>query len=179
MKRLYWILSVVLTVSGCASTSIEGKTYRDISPSFSIDQFFDGQIKAWGIVQDRSGNLVQHFEVLIDGTFENDVLTLDETFTYGLGDGVKSRIWTIEKTPDGNLLGQAGDILGKAQGTSFGNAFNWRYQIDLPVGDSSYKVKFDDWIWAFDENTIMNRSYVKKFGITFADVTIFMQKQSD
>ncbi len=179
MKNFYWILFVALSVTGCASTSIEGKTYRDISPSFSIDQFFNGQIKAWGIAQDRSGNLVQRFKVSIDGSIENNVLTLDETFTYGVGDGVKSRIWTIDKNPDGSLEGQAGDILGKASGESFGNAFNWHYQMDLPVGNSSYKVKFDDWIWAFDENTIMNRSYITKFGITFAEVTIFMQKQPD
>lgn len=98
---------------------------------------------------------------------------------YGVGDGVKSRIWTIEKNPDGNHEGQAGVFLGKASGESFGNAFNWHYLMDLPVGKSSYKVKFDDWIWAFDENTIMNRSCITKFGITFAEVTIFMQKQPD
>jgi hypothetical protein len=49
--------------------------------------------------------------------------------------------------------------------------------MDLPVGESSYRVKFEDWMWAFDENTLMNRSYIRKFGITFAEVTLFMQRQ--
>ena len=65
---------------------------------------------------------------------------------------------------------------GKASGESFGNAFNWHYLTDFPVGKSSYKVKFDYWIWAFDENTIMKRSCITKFGITFAEVTILYAK---
>jgi hypothetical protein len=49
--------------------------------------------------------------------------------------------------------------------------------MDLPVDDTTYRVQFDDWIWAFDDKTIVNCSYIKKFGITMAEVTIFMQKQ--
>jgi hypothetical protein len=49
--------------------------------------------------------------------------------------------------------------------------------MDLEVDGTSYRVNFDDWFWAFDENTMMNRSYIKKFGIVMAEVTIFMQKQ--
>ena len=50
--------------------------------------------------------------------------------------------------------------------------------MDLPVGDNSYMVRFDDWIWAFDDSTVINRSYIRKFGLTFAEVTIFMQRQN-
>ena len=48
--------------------------------------------------------------------------------------------------------------------------------MDLPVGDNEYRVQFDDWMWAMDENTLMNRSDIKKFGLVMAEVTIFMQK---
>ncbi|MEC8747574.1 MAG: DUF3833 family protein, partial [Pseudomonadota bacterium] len=43
----------------------------------------------------------------------------------------------------------------------------------------TYSVTFDDWFWAFDDSTMMNRSYIRKFGIVMAEVTIFMQKQTD
>jgi len=49
--------------------------------------------------------------------------------------------------------------------------------MDLPVGDKVYRVAFDDWMWAFNENTLMNRSYIRKFGLVMAEVTIFMQRQ--
>jgi hypothetical protein len=172
------LLAFILLLSGCALNSIEGKKYQDIPPAFSIESFFDGDVKAWGIVQDRSGNVVQRFTVDIKGTVADAVLTLDESFTYGIGEGVTQRTWTIERNADGNYVGSASDILGIASGKVFGNAFNWNYQMDLPVGDSKYKVTFDDWIWSFDKVTLMNRSYIRKFGFTFAEVTIFMQKQN-
>ena len=50
--------------------------------------------------------------------------------------------------------------------------------MDLPVDDTTYAVTFDDWFWAFDDSAMMNRSYIRKFGVVMAEVTIFMQKQS-
>ncbi len=175
--RTLAIVFMITLISGCA-TSIEGDRYKEIEPEFNLQEFFEGRVKAWGIVQDRSGNLVQRFEVSIDGSMENGELVLDETFSYGLGEGVEKRIWKIEETAKGVYQGRADDILDQASGKTYGNAMYWTYQMDLPVGDSSYRVTFDDWIWAFDENTIVNRSYIKKFGLVMAEVTIFMQKQS-
>ncbi|MDP6879838.1 MAG: DUF3833 family protein, partial [Alteromonas macleodii] len=104
---------------------------------------------------------------------------LDESFNYGVGDGPTSRTWTIVKQSDNSYVGRASDIDGPAKGTSFGNAFNFHYEMDLPVDDTTYSVTFDDWFWAFDDSTMMNRSYIRKFGIVMAEVTIFMQKQTD
>lgn len=128
-------------------------------------------------MQNRSGEVVQRFIVDIDGRIDGDLLILDEIFTYGVGDGPKTRIWEIEQNASGEFVGNAGDIAGPARGVSHGNAFNFSYEMDLPVDDTEYRVVFDDWFWAFDEATMMNRSYIKKFGIVMAEVTIFMQKQ--
>tara|TARA_A200000159_G_scaffold133149_1_gene131142 strand:- start:879 stop:1457 length:579 start_codon:yes stop_codon:yes gene_type:complete len=168
----------VAGLSGC-SVSVDGEDYRSVSPVFDIEQFFDGNVKAWGIVQNRSGEVVQRFVVDIDGSVDGDTLTLDESFNYGVGDGPTSRTWTIVKQSDNSYVGRASDIDGPAKGTSFGNAFNFHYEMDLPVDDTTYSVTFDDWFWAFDDSTMMNRSYIRKFGVVMAEVTIFMQKQTD
>lgn len=174
--RCLVLLFVLSALTGCSS-SIKGEDYESITPAFDIEAFFDGQVIAWGIVQDRSGAVVQRFIVNIDGYKDGDNLILDETFEYGVGEGPEKRVWTLTKNTNGTYSGSAGDIAGDATGISHGNAFNFVYEMDLDVGGSSYRVNFDDWFWAFDENTMMNRSYIKKFGITFAEVTIFMQKQ--
>lgn len=163
-------------LSGC-SVSVEGNDYKAVQPAFDLEQFFDGDVKAWGIVQNRSGEVVQRFIVDIAGKVEGDTLTLDEKFEYGVGEGPTERVWTIVKQSDNTFIGSATDIEGPAKGTSYGNAFNFHYEMDLPVDDTTYAVTFDDWFWAFDENTMMNRSYIRKFGIVMAEVTIFMQKQ--
>ena len=167
---------VSVFLSAC-SVSIDGNNYREQAPKFDIASFFDGKVIAWGIVQDRSGEVVQRFVVDIDGTVDGTTITLDETFTYGLGDGPTKRVWTLTKNEDGSYTGNAGDIAGPATGLSYGNAFNFTYEMDLDVDGSTYRVNFDDWFWAFDDKQMMNRSYIKKFGIVMAEVTIFMQKQ--
>lgn len=170
------VFFVLLLIGGC-SVSIEGDTYKDVNPKFELESFFDGKVTAWGIVQNRSGEVVQRFIVDIDAYKEGDKLILDETFEYGVGDGPLKRVWTITKNADGTYTGNAGDIAGPATGKSYGNAFSFAYEMDLEVDGSTYRVNFDDWFWAFNEDTMMNRSYIKKFGIVMAEVTIFMQKQ--
>ena len=172
MKNL--LLAILLT-SLAACSSIEGQRYTNDPIDFDLYEFFEGNVEAWGIVQDRSGNLVQRFKVDIVGSVNDGELTLDETFDYSLGEGVEKRIWTISNQATG-FKGGAGDIVGPASGVDYGNAFYWAYEMDLPVGDSEYRVNFEDWIWAFSDELIVNRSYIKKFGVVFAEVTIFMQK---
>lgn len=165
-----------LVLAGC-SVSVDGESYKNVSPTFDINRFFNGNVKAWGIVQNRSGDVVQRFVVDIEGTQQGDVLILDETFHYDIGEGPLTRTWEITQQSDGRFSGRAQDIEGIATGMSYGNAFNFQYSMILPVGDSEYAVTFDDWFWAFDDTTMMNRSYIRKFGIVMAEVTIFMQRQ--
>jgi hypothetical protein len=54
---------------------------------------------------------------------------------------------------------------------------NWKYSMDITVDNSTYKVKFDDWMWQMNDGIVINRSYIKKFGITVAELTLFMQKK--
>ena len=171
------VAASALTLGAC-SVSIDGENYQDAGAELDLFTFFDGDVKGWGIVQGRDGNILQRFEVLIDGSVKGDTLTLDETFAYSLGDGPEKRVWTITRNGADQYEGRAHDILNTAQGESFGNALYWGYQMELPVNNSSYKVNFQDWMWAFDSNTIVNRSYIKKFGIVWAEVTLFMQRQS-
>jgi len=167
----------MVLMAGCTG-AINGAQYQSLAPQFDLFRFFDGAVRAWGIVQDRDGNVIQRFTVDIDGHIAGDTLTLDEHFQYQVGEGPEQRIWEIARTSEGSYTGSAGDILGSASGQSYGNAFQWRYQMDLPVDDTTYVVDFDDWFWALDERTLMNRSAIRKFGIVFAEVTIFMQRQS-
>ena len=62
--------------------------------------------------------------------------------------------------------GIADDVIGEAKGISSGNALNWKYKLNLRVKDSTIKVDFDDWMFLQDENILMNRAVVKKWGIS-------------
>lgn len=157
--------------------SIKGENYTDMAPAFKLEEYFNGTIKAWGIVQDTSGNIVNRFDVVIEGSYDGEKVILDELFTYYDDGRTEKRVWVITRTGPQQYEGTAGDIIGIAKGRSYGNALHWTYQMDVPVDDTSYRLTFDDWIWAMNDDVIINRSYLKKFGFTVAEVTIFMQKQ--
>ena len=171
MKILLVVVSLVLG----GGAGIDGARALDQSPALDLFSFVEGTVQATGIVQDRGGNVIQRFDVAIEGTVQGDRLVLDETFTYLQGEGPTSRVWTIDRTDQG-YVGSATDIPGPAIGRSFGNALNWTYVMDLPVGDRSFKVKFDDWFWALDERRLINRSSLSKFGLRLADVTLYMER---
>jgi hypothetical protein len=172
IKKILLIL-FIFGIIGCSSANID--MYRDESPSFNPFQYFKGNTKAWGIVQDRSGRVVRRFTVDIKGDSSEHKLTLDETFDYSDGT-IDHRVWEIVKNPDGTIVGEADDILGLAHGSFLGNAMRWEYEMNLPVLGKVYKVKFDDWLWKLDHDSLINRSYIKKFGVTVAEVTLFFRK---
>ena len=176
MKNFLWVCVIAVGLSGCA-TSLDGQRYLSIEPSFDLFQFFDGEVKAWGLVQNRDGEVIQKFEVDIQGSIMGDQITLDETFQYAVGKGPTKRAWQIVRLDDGQYRGTAGDILGEAVGSTYGNAFRWSYRMDIPVDDTVYQVSFEDWFWVIDDRRLFNRSYVQKFGFDVAQVTIFMERQ--
>jgi len=173
MRHFFLWSLALLILTGCSSMS--GQQYLNQEPAFNLQNFFTGEIKAWGIVQDRKGNVINRFDVDMIGTWDGNEGKLVEDFLYYNGDE-QQRIWYITNDGNGNYTGRADDIVGEADGMTFGNAGNWKYIMDVPVEDKTYRMTLDDWFWMMNDNVLMNRSYMKKFGITFAEITIFMQK---
>lgn len=149
--------------------------YSENSPKMDIKEYFNGPIKAWGIIQDWRGRVVRQFDVTMVGKWENDTGILQEYFSFYDGQ-TQERTWTIKKLEDQKYEGTASDIIGKAQGVVNGNSAQWSYIMDLEMDDKTYRVHFDDWMWLMNDGVLVNRSYIKKFGITVAELTIFMKK---
>lgn len=161
---------------GCSSKKLD--LYKDDHPKMDIESYFTGPIKAWGFVQNRKGDVVTKFDVTMMGSWENGVGTLEEDFNYYDGKTQK-RIWTLTKDGENKLIGKADDIIGEAKGEQKGSAFRFQYVMDIPVDGSTYRMTLDDWMWRMNDGVLINRSYIKKFGITFAELTLFMQKQDN
>lgn len=175
MKHIVILLSILI-LSGCALAEQNLEFYADTGPELKIEEYFVGPIKAWGIVQDYKGQVTRRFDVDMVGRMDGDTIILDEDFTYYDGE-LDKRIWRIRKMADGRYQGQADDILGVAEGKAVGSALRFKYEMDLPVGDETYHVQFDDWMYLMNDDVLINRSYIKKFGVTVAELTIVFQKQ--
>ena len=161
-------------LSGCGANRVE--YYKGSKPEVDIKEYFNGNIKAWGVVQDWRGRVVNRFDVDMVGVWSGMNGTLDEEFHYYDGKTMH-RTWHLTKNSDGTYTGKASDIIGDATGKLAGSAVNWNYQMDVPVDGKTYRLTFDDWMWHMNDGVVVNRSYLKKFGITVAELTIFMQKK--
>ena len=166
-------LLIILLFTGCSQTDM--KEFQNNTPKLDLFNFFEGETIAYGIFEDRFGNLKRQFRVNIDGKINNQTLTLDEDFLYDDGEQAK-RIWKIEKKINNSQKvtyeGKADDIEGKASGSISGNALNWSYDIYLNIKGSNIKVHFNDWIYKQSEDLAINRAYVSKFGINIGSVTL-------
>ena len=169
--RVY-VLSAAVYLAGCSATL---EDYQDTSPSFNLQEYFQGDVTAWGIVQDYSTKLTRRFCVDIVSTWEGNRGQLHETFYYNDGEQ-QIRIWKLEVDSQGNVTGTAEDVVGTASGGSSGTSFNWQYTLNVKVGDDYYDFAIDDWMFMMDKDRVMNRSYMKKFGVTLAEISIFFDK---
>lgn len=174
MRARALLLMMVLMLAGCAGVDISD--FRDQRPVLDLKRYFDGRIDAWGMFQDRSGRVLRRFSVVIDARWEGDTGTLDEAFTYADGT-TQRRVWTVTKLGDGRYRGTADDVVGEAVGEAAGNALRWRYVMALPVDGEIYHVDFDDWMFLMDEQVMLNRSVMSKFGIRLGEVTLSFRKR--
>jgi hypothetical protein len=141
-----------------------------------LEEFFDGRTKAYGQFQDVFGTVRRRFEVDITGTWDGKTLKLVEDFVYEDG-STEQRVWTLQKTGPDSWQGTAPGVLGIAKGEESGDTFNWTYQIDLPVPDGTLRVSFDDWMWLLSDKRVLNRAYMKRYGVNIGEVIITFEKQ--
>ncbi len=147
----------------------------------NLEEFFDGTLVAKGQFQDVFGTVRRRFDVTIKGDWNGERLRLVEDFVYEDG-STEQRIWTLVKTGDDTWRGTAPGVIGEATGVEDGDRFNWRYTIDLPVPAAdgtadTVRVTFDDWMWQLSDDRLLNRAYMKRFGVDVGDVTISFEKR--
>jgi hypothetical protein len=176
MRHLILAMTTVsaLFLAGCTGKpALEDEKLS--TRNLNLEEFFAGRTVAYGQFQDIFGTVRRRFEVEINGTWDGQTLTLIEDFLYEDG-STEQRVWTLEKTGDDTWRGTAPGVIGEALGEERGDTFNWRYTIDLPVPDGTLRVTFDDWMWLLTEDRLLNRAYMKRFGVDIGEVIITFEK---
>ena len=170
-------VSAALLIGACAAPT--PADYAAEKPTLDLRTYFNGDLTAHGIFTDRSGRVVKRFTVQMKGTWQGDEGVLDEAFTYSDG-STEKRVWRIKKLPDvqgqARYSGQAGDVIGTAQGEAAGNALRWSYTLRLPVDGRDIDVQFDDWMYLMDERVMLNKAVMSKFGVRLGEVTLSFYK---
>lgn len=176
MKNFYVKLLLLISLLLSACSSIDVQHYRQEQPKLELKRYLNGDLRAWGMFTDRFGEVVKRFEVRMTGRWEGDKGVLEEDFIYS--DGSKQRrVWHIEETGPGQYRGRADDVIGEAIGEASGNALRWRYTLALPIEGRTWHVQFDDWMFLINDQVMINRAKMLKFGIELGEVTLSFHKE--
>ena len=93
-------LGLLAGLSACARRDVS--VLADRQPALDLADFFADDSVAYGIFEDRFGNLRRQFRVNMTGMVEGDTLTLVEDFLYDDGERA-DRTWVIRKTGTDDL----------------------------------------------------------------------------
>jgi len=153
--------------------------YQAQTPKLELAKFFAGKTTAHGLVKDWRGRVLRRFHATIEGTFTPDGRgTLAEVFTWSDGE-IQTRTWQVWPTGEGTFAGTAGDVVGQATGRASGNALNWRYTLAVPMGSKTsprtLNLQLDDWMYLLPDNTLLNLTAMRKFGLKVGEIVIFIQ----
>ena len=180
MKKALLILILLIIIATLIKINLfnddmKPEDFKNTEPEIKIEKYFEGRVKAWGILQDRKGKVTRQFNANMLGKFENNILTLEEDFFWKDGE-TQRRVWKIKKIDEHNYIGTAPDVVGEAKGVSYVSAFKFEYNLMIPFKGKNIKIRFDDWIFKQDEKVAINRATISKFGFKVGELTVFFVK---
>jgi hypothetical protein len=173
--KILFVLLISILLTNCSGNQMKPIDFKSQKPRLIIEDYLSGKVKAWGLLQDRSGKVTRQFSAELNGKWDGKQLILDEEFNWNDGE-VQKRQWQITKLDEHNYEGTGGDVVGKAKGYSYGPAFKFEYVLLVPIKGKEVKITFDDWIFKQDDKVAINRATMTKFGIKVAELTVMFVK---
>ena len=174
MKNLIIIIFTTILLTGCTGMKIED--FNNTKPEFIPQEYFNGKLRAYGLVKDRSGKITRTFKGTMIGSWDKDgVGTLDEYFVYNDGEEMK-RVWTLKPTENKKFIATADDIVGESPMVANGNTVMLDYVMRVPYKNSTIDLSVQDWLHLQEDGVIINHSKMKKFGFVVGELVITIIK---
>jgi len=167
------LCAVLLT--GCSS--LKPRDFAGSTSAFEPDEYFTGRVRSWGVLENRRGEPKSRFTTESIGTREagGDTLII-QTFKYEDG-RTQQRIWHVHRLDGHRYEATANDVVGKARGEAYGNAFRWEYTIALKPGNPFSHVHLTQWMYLPEgTQSLFTRAVVTKFGFTLGEVSESFQR---
>ena len=172
--RQILLFSLLCLLTACAQVDVED--YAQAQPRLVPEEFFDGQLRASGVVKSRSGKVIRRFTADIKAYWVDGVGTLEEDFVFDDGE-VDRRVWTLTPEAPGRYRGTAGDVVGEGDLRVAGNSMFLDYVLRVPWRDGSIDLRIDDRMYLIDEHTLINESSMRKFGLEVGQLLLVIQRQ--
>jgi hypothetical protein len=177
MQKSLWLGAAAVAfsltaISGCSQSISD---YKQLTPTLSLDQFLLGSGKAYGVMHDWQGKQGVRFVADLCGEWQQGQGDLYEVFYFSDG-RIEQRHWQLSQSSDGQVRGTAGDVVGEATGQLAGNSLYWEYVLRIPYDGDTLDVTVKDWLHLVDDNNLINRTTLHKFGFKVAELTLSIQQ---
>jgi len=169
-------LAIIAGLAGCGSQALED--YADETPPLDLREYFDGPLTASGIFFDHAGRADRRFVVDMEGSWDGNTGTLAERFRYSDG-RTDERVWTIRFEDDERFTATAHDVVGEAKGGQRGNAAMMQYRLRVPRDGDEIVVSMEDWLYLQEDDTLINRTTMRKFGLTVGELVVTFRKERE
>ena len=73
MRIIFFIL-ITIFVNNCSGNNMKPIDFKDQKPRLIIEDYLSGDVKAWGILQDRSGKVTRQFSANLNGKWDGKQL---------------------------------------------------------------------------------------------------------
>ncbi len=169
------VLVLLTGISGCSSVNVQG--YADKAPKLVPEEFFDGRLTAHGVVKNRGGKVIRHFNAEIVAYWIDGVGTLEEDFVFDDGEAQR-RVWTLTPAGEGRYTGTAGDVVGNGELSVAGNSMFLDYVLRIPYGDGTLDLRIDDRMYLVSPDVLINESKMKKFGVRVGEILLVIERRA-
>lgn len=163
-------LAVGFALLGCSSP-LPVASFAGDGPSFDPIVFFQGGIKSWGVLENRSGEPTDIVLTEGRGVAEGpDGVHFPQRVTVGK-EAPTGRDWHMRRVGPGRFEATANDMVGTAHGEAAGRAFHWTWTLALKPGNPLTNVTMDQWWYLQSDGSMLNRTIISKLGVVVAEVT--------
>lgn len=162
--------------SGPASDRVMEK-YAKNTPLMDPRVYFNGKVDSTGVFIDRAGVAEPYFHIKMEGKWKDGEGDVFEAFKYSDGRH-NTRTWHVKFTDETHFTATAPDVVGEGKGVISGNAMHMSYVLKVAVqGGKSYNLTLSDWMWRIDEQTVLNKIEMRKFGFKVGELICTFRKQ--
>lgn len=137
--------------------------------------FFDGRFLAHGAFIDRQKQIRRRFFADVSANTSDNQTVITEAFTFDDGE-TEQRIWTLSRVADNKIEAYTEDVAGKATGIINGATLNMRYDFFLNISGRRIKFAFDDVMICQDQNHLLNKARISKFGLYIGELVISFER---
>ncbi len=76
VKSISLIISLFLITSCSNNSDMKPEDFKNKEPRLIIEEYLSGNVKAWGVLQNRSGKVTRQFSADLNGTWDGKQLIL-------------------------------------------------------------------------------------------------------